>query len=112
MKAQNKGVREIARAVGRDPATISRELRRNAATRGGRLDYRASVAQWKADHAARRPKTAKLVANSRLHAYVQERLSGRSVGPTAPRSEAAAAATDREQQAAPQGPGLGVGLES
>lgn len=26
--------------------------------------------------AARRPKTAKLVANPRLHAYVQERLSG------------------------------------
>src|SRR4051812_46087383 len=61
LKAQDKGVREIARAVGPDPATISRELRRNAATRGGRLDYRASVAQWKADHAARRPKTAKLL---------------------------------------------------
>ena len=76
LKAQDKGVREIARAVGRDPATISRELRRNAATRGGKLDYRASVAQWKADHAARRPKTAKLLANERLHAYVQERLSG------------------------------------
>lgn len=76
LKAQDKGVREIARAVGRDPSTISRELRRNAATRGGRLDYRASVAQWKADLAARRPKTAKLVANPRLRDYVQERLSG------------------------------------
>jgi hypothetical protein len=76
LKAQDKGVREIARAIGRDPGTISRELRRNAATRGGKLQYRASVAQWKADIAARRPKTAKLVANPRLHAYVQERLSG------------------------------------
>jgi transposase, IS30 family len=76
LKAQDKGVREIAREVGRDPSTISRELRRNAATRGGKLDYRASVAQWKADLAARRPKTVKLVANPRLHAYVQERLSG------------------------------------
>ena len=75
LEAQDKGVREIARAVGRDPATISRELRRNAATRGGKLDYRASVAQWKADHAARRPKTAKMLTNPRLHAYVQERLS-------------------------------------
>ena len=37
---------------------------------------RASVAQSKADHAARRPKTSKLVTNARLHAYVQERLSG------------------------------------
>ena len=75
--------RPRARACARSPArsvatrrTISRELRRNAATRGGKLDYRASVAQWKADLAARRPKTAKLVANPRLHAYVQERLSG------------------------------------
>ena len=76
LKAQGAGVRQIARQIGRDPATISRELRRNAATRGGKLDYRASVAQWKADLAARRPKTAKLVANPRLHAYVSERLSG------------------------------------
>ena len=76
LKAQGNGVREIARQVGRDPGTISRELRRNAATRGGNLDYRASVAQWKADLAGRRPKIAKLVSNPRLHAYVQQRLSG------------------------------------
>ncbi|MCX4515713.1 IS30 family transposase [Streptomyces sp. NBC_01619] len=76
LNAQGMGVREIARQVGRDPGTISRELRRNAATRGGKLDYRASVAQWKSDMAARRPKASKLVANPRLHAYVQKRLSG------------------------------------
>jgi IS30 family transposase len=76
LKAQGAGVREIARRLGRDPSTISRELRRNAATRGGKLDYRASVAQWKAELLARRPKTAKLVANERLREYVQERLSG------------------------------------
>jgi IS30 family transposase len=76
LKAQDKGVREIARAIGRDPATVSRELRRNAATRYGSSGYRASVAQWKADLASRRPKTAKLVADPRLHAYVQDRLSG------------------------------------
>jgi IS30 family transposase len=76
LKAQHKGVREIARAIGRDPGTVSRELRRNAATRGGKLEYRASVAQWKADMAAKRPKAAKLVTNPRLHAYVQERLAG------------------------------------
>ena len=34
-KAQDVGVREIARQLGRAPSTISRELRRNAATRGG-----------------------------------------------------------------------------
>ena len=81
LKAQSKGVREIARAVGRDPGTISRELRRNAATRAGSTGYRASVAQWKADMAAKRPKAAKLVANPRLHAYVHERLSGQITTP-------------------------------
>jgi transposase-like protein len=76
LKAQGAGVREIARRLGRSPSTISRELRRNAATRGGKLDYRASVAQWKAELLARRPKTAKLVENARLRNYVQDRLSG------------------------------------
>ena len=81
LRARGAGVREIARDVGRSPSTISRELRRNAATRGGKLDYRASVAQWKAELVARRPKTAKLVASPRLHAYVQERLAGRITRP-------------------------------
>jgi transposase, IS30 family len=76
LKAQGVGVRESARRLGRSPSTISRELRRNAATRGGRLEYRASVAQWKAELLARRPKTAKLVTNHRLREYVQQRLAG------------------------------------
>src|SRR3954471_18367183 len=76
LKAQGIGVREAARRLGRSPSTISRELRRNAATRCGRLEYRASVAQWKAELVARRPKTAKLVANPRLRDYVQRRLAG------------------------------------
>jgi hypothetical protein len=76
LKGQGLGVREIARRVGRDPSTISRELRRNAATRGGKVDYRASVAQWKAELLAQRPKAAKLVLNDRLREYVQERLAG------------------------------------
>ena len=76
LRVQGEGVREIARRIGRDPGTVSRELRRNAATRGGTREYRASVAQWKADMAAKRPKIAKLVANPLLHEYVQERLAG------------------------------------
>jgi len=76
LKAQGHGVREIARRVDRSPATISRELRRNAATRGGHLDYRASNAQWHADRRARRPKVSKLAANYRLRSYVQDRLAG------------------------------------
>ncbi len=77
------------RRIGRDPGTISRELRRNAATRSGTQVYRAAVTQWKAQQAAKRPKTAKLVDNDRLREYVQERLcGGPSVGPTAPPSQA------------------------
>jgi IS30 family transposase len=76
LKAQGRGVREIARELRRDPGTISREVRRNAATRGGKPDYRASVAQWKAQTAARRPKPAKLAGDPRLQDYVHTRLSG------------------------------------
>jgi len=76
LRAKQVGVREIARRIGRDPGTISRELRRNAATRGGTLEYRALVAQWKAQQAAKRPKVVRLASNDRLREYVQERLAG------------------------------------
>ena len=107
--AQGGGVRQIARHMGRSGSTISRELRRNAATRGGELDYRAeplkgsacaargraaegSTAQWHAERAARRPKPAKLALNAMLRTYVQDRLAGMVVaasgaavpGPTVP----------------------------
>ena len=77
LRAQDVGVREIARRIGRSPSTVSRELTRNAATRGGKLEYRASVAQWKAELMARRPKQAKLVSHPQLRHYVQDRLEGK-----------------------------------
>ena len=51
-------------------------MRRNAATRSGRIEYRATVAQWKAQTAARRPKPAKLATDPRLQEYVATRPSG------------------------------------
>ncbi len=75
MRAEGVSMRMIADRLGRSPSTISRELRRNAATRNGKLEYRASTAQWKADLAARRPKPAKLAEHSRLREYVQDKLS-------------------------------------
>ena len=81
-RAQGAGVRAIARQMGRSGSTISRELRRNAATRGGALDYRATTAQWHAERAARRPKPAKLALNAMLRAYVQDRLAGIVVAPS------------------------------
>jgi IS30 family transposase len=76
LHAQKFGVREIARRIERAPSTISRELRRNAATRSGGFEYRASTAQWHAERKSKRPKVAKLAANTRLRQYVQERLAG------------------------------------
>ena len=88
-RAQDLGVREIARRLGRSGpnrevrrrSTISRELRRNAATRGGNLDYLATTAQWRAERAARRPKPANLAVNAMLRTYVQDRLAGVVVDP-------------------------------
>ncbi|MBB5204469.1 IS30 family transposase [Inhella inkyongensis] len=77
LNAQDVGVREIARRIGRSPSTVARELTRNTATRSGRLEYRATVAQWKADWMARRPKSAKLVTHPQLRGYVQDRLEGK-----------------------------------
>ena len=74
--AQGIGLREIARRLGRAASTISREIRRNAATRSGGFSYRASTAQWHAERSARRPKAARLATNAALRHYVQDRLSG------------------------------------
>jgi hypothetical protein len=63
-------------------STISRELRRNAATRSGGLEYRATTAQWHADRSARRPKPTKLALNATLRTYVEERLAGVVVAPS------------------------------
>jgi IS30 family transposase len=91
-KAQGLGSREIARRLGRAASTISREVRRNAATRNGGLEYRATTAQWHAERAARRHRPAKLTVNTALRTYVHDRLSGSLItssgtplpGPTVP----------------------------
>lgn len=81
LHVQGRGVREIARQLERSASTISRELRRNASTRGGGVSYRAITAQWHADRAARRPKPAKLLINTELRCYVQDRLAGKVATP-------------------------------
>jgi IS30 family transposase len=81
LHARKYRVREIARHVSRSPSTISRELRGNAATHSGALEYRATTAQWHADRRARRPKTAKLALNGPLRRYVQDRLGGMVTAP-------------------------------
>jgi len=77
LRAQKFSVCAIARRIERSSSTISRELRRNAATRSGGFEYRASTAQWHAERKSKRPKIAKLAAHGELRQYVQERLAGR-----------------------------------
>jgi len=76
LHTRGQKVRGIAKRLGRSPSTISRELRRNAATRSGGLEYRATNAQWHADRRAKRPKVAKLAEDGALRRYVEDRLSG------------------------------------
>ncbi|EWT03533.1 integrase [Intrasporangium oryzae NRRL B-24470] len=80
------GVREIARWLGRDPGTVSRELARNgrshsrgpASGRGPRqVPYLASVAQDRAERAGARPKPRKLAGNPRLARCVRKKLAKR-----------------------------------
>jgi IS30 family transposase len=72
--AAGKGVREVARLLGRHPSTVSRELRRNPSLRWP-FRYRPHLAQRKAEIRACRPKVSKLAANPRLHAEVQALLN-------------------------------------
>ena len=75
LDAAGLGVRAIARALGRDPATISRDLRRSSGTRG----YGASVAQARAVEGRRRPRprSVRLARNLGLRREVQARLKRR-----------------------------------
>ena len=72
--AAGEPLRVIAARLGRHPATVGREIRRNSSRRGV---YRAVVAQGRAEVRARRPKTAKLAADPRLREWVQARLEER-----------------------------------
>lgn len=82
LRVQGHSMQAIGRRLGRATSTISRELRRNAATRCGGLEYRATTAQWHADRSARRPKPSKLALNNTLRTYVEDRLAGVVVAPS------------------------------
>lgn len=63
--------RAIAAILGRSPSTASREITRNG---GGRLRYRAAVADAATWERARRPKTSRLATSPELLAAVRDRL--------------------------------------
>lgn len=69
--AQHAGVRVIARALGRAPSTVSRELRRN----GGGTTYTAAGADHRAWRRARRPKPSRFARCVRLRRLVAAKLA-------------------------------------
>jgi transposase, IS30 family len=68
LRGHHLGVRQIAAWIGRDPATVSRELQRNVS--GSPRRYRALSAHIAAGERARRRRPRKLVAGSPLRAEV------------------------------------------
>ena len=68
--AADQSCRSLAKALGRAPSTVSREIRRN----GGCDYYRAAVADEAAYSRARRPKRCKLAKNGRLRRTVARKL--------------------------------------
>jgi IS30 family transposase len=73
-RAAGLGMRQIARQLGRSPSTVSREVARGCLRRRPRGRYRASVAQFRAEQRARRPKPGKLAVTPLLRAHVQQEL--------------------------------------
>ncbi len=76
--AQDLGVREIGRRIGRPHTTVAREVARNRNRDG---TYRALTAQQRAEDRARRPKPGKLATNARLRAYVVDKLTSQQWSP-------------------------------
>lgn len=75
LRQTGSGVREIARELGRDPGTISRELHRNGDSASGR--YRPFTAQRLAGRRRARPRRGKLAGDSVLASFVADRLTMR-----------------------------------
>ena len=71
--SEGASFRAIARALNRDPTTISREVKRNF----GRRQYRAYYADELATKRARRPKPTKLAAQPQLREVVEGMLQKR-----------------------------------
>ena len=73
LRSQGHTLRQIARTLGRDPGTISRELRRNAPPIYTGY-YLAHKAHTRATERARRTRTHRRLHTARLRCYVGDRL--------------------------------------
>ena len=111
LRVQGYAMPEVARRLGRVASTISRELRRNAATRSGGLAYRATTAQWHAERAARRPKQARLARNAALRTYGEGRLAGVVVAPSGAPVPGPGRILEKPSARTTEGPAMGKRLE-
>jgi transposase, IS30 family len=77
--AREESYRVIGARIGRPASTVCREVARNgpAGWPNGPREYRAVLAQARAEQRARRPKTAKLAGNEELRGWVQAKLEER-----------------------------------
>ena len=99
--------RSLAGSVAR-PSTISRELRRNAATRSGRLEYRATTAQWHAERRASAPEGRQARRQRRAaRATCRTGSPARSPAPTATAGAGPGGALDRPPPRSPRRTGAG-----
>lgn len=74
LRREKKGVREIAAEIGRSPATVSRELRRNA---DGSGRYLPQTADRLADERTPRPRKRRLLIDAELRTVVNDLLGKR-----------------------------------
>ncbi len=74
LRREMKGVREIADAIGRSPATVSRELRRNADDAGR---YLPASADRRSEERIARPRERRLLVDDELRVVVNELLGKR-----------------------------------
>jgi IS30 family transposase len=74
LRREKKGVREIAAQIGRSPATVSRELRRNTDSAGR---YQPHAADRRADERVPRPRKRRVLLDEGLRAVVNELLGKR-----------------------------------
>lgn len=78
LNREGQSVRTIAAELGRDPSTISREIRRNATVDPrGKQHYRPHAAQARAEARRPRPKPSKIALNPDLRIRVQELLKAK-----------------------------------
>lgn len=75
LRREGAGVREIARRIGRDKSTVSRELRRNACCAGTpRPYYRASTAQRRYEERRLRCRRPRLLGDPALRSLVRRKI--------------------------------------